>query len=84
MQILAGLRKHIEQPQLEGSLVVVILNLKAAKLAGELSEGCVHCIASTRMSPCAAAVVDHLDGHYGKSPLMCPSTSSSCAGLLTG
>lgn len=39
LQIIAGLRKHIEQPQLEGSLVVVILNLKAAKLAGELSEG---------------------------------------------
>lgn len=40
-QIIAGLRKHVEQPQLEGSLVVVILNLKAAKLAGELSEGMI-------------------------------------------
>jgi Putative tRNA binding domain len=39
MQIIAGLRKHIEQQQLEGSLVVVILNLKTAKLAGEPSEG---------------------------------------------
>jgi tRNA-binding EMAP/Myf-like protein len=39
MKIIAGLQKHIEQPALEGSLVVVILNLKAAKLAGELSEG---------------------------------------------
>lgn len=40
LQIVAGLRKHIEQPQLEGSLVIVILNLKTARLAGEASEGC--------------------------------------------
>lgn len=63
--------------------MVVILNLKAAKLAGELSEGWARCTASTKMSPCAAAVVDHLDGHCGKSQLMCSSTSR-CFGLLTG
>lgn len=40
LQIVAGLRKHIEQPQLGGSLVIVILNLKTARLAGEASEGC--------------------------------------------
>ena len=73
MQILAGLRKHIEQPQLEGSLVVVILNLKTAKLAGELSEGWAQCNASADTSSCAAAVIGHLDGHCGKSPLMSPS-----------
>ena len=40
-QIVAGLRKYITQEELEGSLVVVILNLKTAKLGGELSEGMI-------------------------------------------
>ena len=38
-QVVAGLRKYISAEELLGSLVVVVLNLKPAKLAGELSEG---------------------------------------------
>ena len=47
MQILAGLRKHVARSELEGSLVVVILNLKTAKLAGAPSpaESPRHCAA---------------------------------------
>ena len=33
MQIIAGLKKHVAQLDLEGSLVVVITNLRTAKLA---------------------------------------------------
>lgn len=40
-QIVAGLQKYVEAAQLEGSLVLVVLNLKPAKLAGELSEGMI-------------------------------------------
>lgn len=32
-QIIAGLKKHIDRAELEGSLVVVITNLRTAKLA---------------------------------------------------
>jgi len=39
VQILAGLRKHVARSELEGSLVVVILNLKTAKLAGAAALG---------------------------------------------
>lgn len=38
---MAGLRKHIPRAQLEGSHVLVILNLKTARLAGEASEGMI-------------------------------------------
>lgn len=37
-QVVAGLKGHIERGALLGSLVVAILNLKPAKLAGEVSE----------------------------------------------
>ncbi len=37
-QVVAGLKGHIERGALLGSLVVAILNLKPAKLAGELSK----------------------------------------------
>lgn len=40
-QIIAGLQKHVAASCLEGSLVVVITNLKTAKLAGETSEGMI-------------------------------------------
>jgi methionine--tRNA ligase beta chain len=40
-QVVAGLRKYITASELEGSLVVVVLNLKAAKLGGEVSEGMI-------------------------------------------
>ena len=33
-QIMAGLRKHVSRSELEGSHVIVILNLKTARLAG--------------------------------------------------
>ena len=41
LQIIAGLRKHIAQEDLQGRLVTCILNLKTAKLAGEASEGMI-------------------------------------------
>ncbi len=37
MQIIAGLKIHVDQVDLEGSLVVVITNLRTAKLAVRLS-----------------------------------------------
>ena len=41
LQIMAGLRKHMTREELEGRHVVVILNLKTARLAGEASEGMI-------------------------------------------
>ncbi len=38
LQVVAGLKQHVEREALQGSLAVAILNLKAAKLAGEASE----------------------------------------------
>lgn len=38
IQVVAGLKKHVERDVLLGSLAVAILNLKPAKLAGEASE----------------------------------------------
>jgi tRNA-binding EMAP/Myf-like protein len=38
LQVVAGLKKHISREELKGRLVVCVLNLKPAKLAGELSE----------------------------------------------
>lgn len=38
MQVVAGLKQHVAKEALLGSLVVAILNLKPAKLAGEASE----------------------------------------------
>ncbi len=38
VQIMAGLRKHVVRSELEGSHVVVILNLKTARLAGAESD----------------------------------------------
>lgn len=40
-QVMAGLKQHIAKDDLLHSLVVVITNLKAAKLAGELSEAMI-------------------------------------------
>ncbi|GAB4821220.1 hypothetical protein N2152v2_008266 [Parachlorella kessleri] len=40
-QVVAGLQRHVPAGELEGSLVVTVLNLKAAKLAGELSEAMI-------------------------------------------
>ncbi|KAK9816500.1 hypothetical protein WJX72_001059 [[Myrmecia] bisecta] len=40
-QIVAGLRKYYTSEQMLYRLVVVIINLKAAKLAGQLSEGMI-------------------------------------------
>jgi hypothetical protein len=37
-QVVAGLKPYISREELTGRLVVVVLNLKPAKLAGELSE----------------------------------------------
>lgn len=41
MQIIAGLRKHISKEDLLSKTVAVVANLKAAKLAGETSEGMI-------------------------------------------
>ena len=38
VQVVAGLKQHVAREELLGSLVVAILNLKPAKLAGEASE----------------------------------------------
>lgn len=38
VQVIAGLKGHIEEKALLGSKVVAILNLKPAKLAGQASE----------------------------------------------
>ena len=40
-QVLAGLKQHMAKENLLHSLVVVITNLKAAKLAGETSEAMI-------------------------------------------
>eukprot|EP00239_Pterosperma_sp_CCMP1384_P005100 CAMPEP_0197849658 /NCGR_PEP_ID=MMETSP1438-20131217/12811_1 /TAXON_ID=1461541 /ORGANISM="Pterosperma sp., Strain CCMP1384" /LENGTH=352 /DNA_ID=CAMNT_0043462441 /DNA_START=87 /DNA_END=1145 /DNA_ORIENTATION=+ len=40
-QVITGLRKHVPQDQLQGAKVVVILNLKVAKLAGINSEAMI-------------------------------------------
>lgn len=40
-QVVAGLRQHISREELGGRLVAVVLNLKPAKLAGELSEAMI-------------------------------------------
>lgn len=49
-QIVAGLQQYVDAAQLQGSLVLVVLNLKPAKLAGELSEGMI--LAATAVSNC--------------------------------
>lgn len=41
LQIVAGLRKHVPKFEMEGRRVATILNLKTAKLAGQLSEGMI-------------------------------------------
>lgn len=40
-QVMAGLKQHMAKEHLLHSLVVVITNLKAAKLAGEISEAMI-------------------------------------------
>ncbi len=40
-QVVAGLRQHISREELTGRLVALVLNLKPAKLAGELSEAMI-------------------------------------------
>lgn len=42
-QVVTGLRKHVPQDQLQGARVMVITNLKTAKLAGQLSEAMILC-----------------------------------------
>lgn len=51
-QVMAGLKQHIAKDELLHSLVVVITNLKAAKLAGELSEAMI--LAAQAPSPDSA------------------------------
>ncbi len=41
VQVVAGLKQHISREELTGRLVAVVLNLKPAKLAGELSEAMI-------------------------------------------
>lgn len=40
-QVVAGLQKYVPIDALQGSLVMVVMNLKAARLAGEASEGMI-------------------------------------------
>ena len=64
LQVIAGLRKHVTIDQLLNHLVVVILNLKPAKLAGKLSEAMI-----------LAAVHAQEDGTELVSPLQPPGES---------
>ena len=41
LQIVAGLRPYITESEMQDRMVVVVLNLKAAKLAGQLSEAMI-------------------------------------------
>ena len=41
MQVVAGLKKFVKVEELEGTKVCVILNLKPAKLAGQVSEAMI-------------------------------------------
>lgn len=41
MQVVAGLKKFVKVEELEGKKVCVILNLKPAKLAGQVSEAMI-------------------------------------------
>lgn len=42
-QVVTGLRKHVPQEVLEGATVMTIINLKTAKLAGQLSAAMIMC-----------------------------------------
>ena len=61
MQVIAGMKKHISQEELQGRLVCCIANLKAAKLAGLASEAMM-----------LAAVQPHADGSELVIPLLPP------------
>lgn len=54
-QVVAGLKQHISREELTGRLVALVLNLKPAKLAGELSEAMILAAdhtAVSRSTPC--------------------------------
>lgn len=63
-QIVAGLRKYISIEDLQDSLVAVVLNLKPAKLAGELSEGMI-------------LAASEPEGHSGRVKPLSPDACSS-------
>jgi len=65
-QVVAGLRKYIAAEDLQGSLVAVVLNLKAAKLGGELSEGMI--LASSEPEGVGEARVKPLVPHASSVP----------------
>lgn len=50
-QVVAGLRKHVAADALQGSCVAVVLNLKAARLAGEASEGMILAAVAPQVTP---------------------------------
>jgi len=65
-QVVAGLRKYIAAEDLQGSLVAVVLNLKAAKLGGELSEGMI--LASSEPEGVGEGRVKPLVPHASSAP----------------
>lgn len=56
-QVVAGLRQHISREDLTGRLVALVLNLKPAKLAGELSEAMILAADHTPVSSCRPCVL---------------------------
>ena len=50
-QILAGIKKAYTREQLVGKKVVVVFNLEAKKLAGELSEGMILAASNEKEGP---------------------------------
>lgn len=48
LQVVAGLKQHISREELTGRLVALVLNLRPAKLAGELSEAMIMVCASNQ------------------------------------
>ncbi|KAH7623946.1 putative Tyrosine--tRNA ligase, cytoplasmic [Nannochloris sp. 'desiccata'] len=65
-QVVAGLRKYIAAEDLQGSLVAAVLNLKAAKLGGELSEGMI--LASSEPEGVGEGRVKPLVPHASSAP----------------
>ncbi|KAI3426499.1 hypothetical protein D9Q98_008864 [Chlorella vulgaris] len=65
-QVVAGLRLHVTSEELTGRLVVLVLNLKPAKLAGELSEAMI--LASEHQPEGGDALVRVLSVADGSQP----------------
>ena len=61
-QVVAGLKQHASREELTGRLVALVLNLKPAKLAGELSEAMVLAADHTPVGGTRAGLLVHGQG----------------------